>query len=123
LKKVVILGASPDADRYSYKAMHSLLKHGHQVILVSPKYEEIESHKVYKTLRDVTEKFDMITVYVNPNILSTMTDDIIKHNPEIIIFNPGTEDDDIADKLSEHGIIPVEACTLVLLSTDQFNDL
>ncbi len=118
-EKVAILGASPDSERYSYKAFKKLEENQHEALLVSPKYEKIEGHKVYKSLSELP-KVDTLTVYVNPKISSTMKEDIKKLNPKRVIFNPGTENSELQSELSQSGIEVVEACTLVLLSTDQF---
>jgi hypothetical protein len=40
--------------------------------------------------------------------------------PKRIIFNPGTENDELMSLASKQGIICQEACTLVLLSTGQY---
>jgi hypothetical protein len=45
---------------------------------------------------------------------------IISLRPKRIIFNPGTENDELFDLAVQNNIKPVEACTLVLLSTGQY---
>ncbi|MEY3677892.1 MAG: hypothetical protein RI924_33, partial [Bacteroidota bacterium] len=47
-------------------------------------------------------------------------DYILKVNPRRVIFNPGTENDELVEKLNEKGIESVEACTLVMLATGQY---
>jgi hypothetical protein len=37
-----------------------------------------------------------------------------------VIFNPGTENPAFEDFLTEKGIEPIEACTLVMLATGQY---
>ena len=44
----------------------------------------------------------------------------VKENPKRVIFNPGTENPIFAQKLQEKGIPWENACTLVLLSTNQY---
>ncbi|MGB5274760.1 MAG: CoA-binding protein, partial [Flavobacteriaceae bacterium] len=46
--------------------------------------------------------------------------DILKLNPKRVIFNPGTENPELYRLLEEQGIMAIEACTLVLLATDQY---
>jgi len=41
-------------------------------------------------------------------------------NPKRVIFNPGTENPDLYKILEENSIEYTEACTLVLLSTNQY---
>lgn len=126
MKKILILGASVISTRYSYMAMESLVNHGHQVVLVSPKYEEIKGHHCYHQLLDVLdvqEEIDAITMYVGPHISSTMINDIIKLNPKVVIFNPGSENSEVYKALELKGIKYLEACTLVLLNTKQFDGI
>jgi adenylate kinase len=40
--------------------------------------------------------------------------------PKRVIFNPGTESEEIENTLKKAGIEPMRACTLVLLRTNQF---
>lgn len=123
MKRVLILGASPESDRYSNMAMKSLLKHGHEVVLVSPKYDEIDGHKCYRSLSEVSEKVDAVTMYVSPKISSGMKEDIVKINPSVVIFNPGTENPEIENVLNKNKVKHLEACTLVLLNTNQFDGI
>lgn len=123
MKKVVILGASIEPDRYSNMAMHNLLKHNHKIILVSPKYDEIDGHPCLNQLSEVKEKVDALTMYVGAKISSTMINEIVKLAPKIVIFNPGTENPSLYQALDQVGIKHLEACTLVLLNTNQFDGI
>lgn len=123
MKNVLILGASDDPSRYSYKAMKSLLGHGHQVILVSPKYDEIEGHKCYRHISEASERIDVLTMYVGAKISSNLMKDIVKVNPKIVIFNPGSENPELYQVLEQNKIEYIEACTLVLLNADRFEGI
>ena len=117
---VLILGAYNKPDRYAYKAFKMLREKGHSCILVHPTLVELEHHPVIAHLSLVKEKVDTITIYVNPNISSDCESDIIRIHPSRVIFNPGSENPALSKKLQENGIHVEEACTLVLLSTNQF---
>jgi hypothetical protein len=41
-------------------------------------------------------------------------------HPKRIIFNPGAENAELEKLATDNGIKPMEACTLVLLSTGQY---
>jgi hypothetical protein len=45
---------------------------------------------------------------------------ILSLKPKRIIFNPGTENDELENLATKQGIEVLEACTLVLLSTAQY---
>lgn len=118
-EKVAVLGASDNPERYSYMAHQMLEENGHSVELVSPRYDNIEGKKVHKDLSTLTN-IDTLTMYVNPDISTKMKEQIFKLNPKRVIFNPGTENPALEKELTDKGIQIEEACTLVLLRTNQF---
>lgn len=119
-ENVVVLGASPDKDRYSHKAMQLLKAHGHRVIPVSPVYTDIEGTPVLKDLAAVKEPVDTLTLYLSPKRLLPLAADIVRLHPKRVIFNPGTETPELQDALTKAGIHWEEACTLVLLRSGQY---
>ena len=122
--RVAIVGASAKPQRYSYKAMQMLLEYGHEVFLVHPKHTQIEKFRVYAQLSDLTqENISIVTLYVNPTISSGMRDALIALQPKGVIFNPGSENSDLIEALKKTNIQCVDACTLVLLKTQQFEDI
>lgn len=119
-EKVAIIGASNKMDRYSNKAMHALEEHEHEVFLVHPRLQTIEGHNVYECLEGIEEDLDTITIYISPPLQKSIADEILSSRVKRVIFNPGTENPELAKRLEAAGIKVEEACTLVLLSTDQF---
>ncbi len=118
---IAILGISDNPSRYSFMAMKKLLDNGYNNIVgISPKMPQLSDIKVVGNLRDLTESIHTLTVYVGSKRLDCMIDDIIKLGPTRIILNPGTENEDLEVKAQKAGIEIFRACTLVLLSTDQF---
>lgn len=120
MENVAIIGASPKEERYSNKAQRLLAEYNHTPIPVAPGYEEIEGRKVFAGLKDIPQKVDTVTVYVGPNHQEKIIEDIVAIAPRRVIFNPGTENHGAYDQLKKAGIDVVEACTLVLLKTNQF---
>jgi predicted CoA-binding protein len=119
---VAIIGASKKPDRYSYKALQALLVNGHNPIPINPVLRDIEGVQCYSDLESCPPQVDTITVYVRSSVLATMVPEIIKLHPKRVIFNPGTEDGKIASSLEQAGIRVQEACTIVLLNTNQFEE-
>ena len=117
---VAVLGASANPDRYSNIAVRRLREAGHRVIPVNPALETIERLPVAKSLSDIDEPVDTLTLYVGPQRLGPLIDDILRLAPKRVIFNPGTESADLAAALDRANIPHLEACTLVLLQTGQF---
>jgi hypothetical protein len=121
MERVAVIGASSKPERYAYKAVKQLLSHGHTPLPVSLRDEKILEQPCFTSIHEVPGPVDTVTLYVNPRILSEMVEDIIAKSPKRIIMNPGTESEEHARTFEKSGIRVIQACTLVLLSTGQFD--
>lgn len=118
-KKTVVLGASDNPERYSFLAINKLRAHQHPVVAVGKKTSRVLDVNV-ETEKKAVGDVDTVTLYLNPANQKEYYDYILSLHPKRIIFNPGTENDELATMAQKNGIEPVEACTLVLLSTGQY---
>ena len=119
--KVAILGASPNPERYSNKAIRMLLEHGHDVVPVNPAYEEIEGVPVAASIEALEPgDIDTVTMYVGAARSDGLRDALLALKPRRVIFNPGAENPALAGSLKQAGIETDEACTLVMLRTGLF---
>jgi len=118
-KKTLVLGASDNPSRYSYLAVNRLRSHGHPVVAIGKKNSIVAGVPIEKEKKDWKD-VDTVTLYLNPTHQQQYYDYILSLKPRRIIFNPGAENDELADLAIKNGIKPIEACTLVLLSTDQY---
>ncbi|MDN3587008.1 CoA-binding protein [Pedobacter aquatilis] len=119
MKKTLIIGASPDASRYAYKAAHMLTRFSHEIVNVGIKSGEVAGVGIEKQ-GAVYKDIDTITLYIGPALQPQYYDYIIDTKPKRVIFNPGTENYEFEKLLDKHNIEPMRACTLVLLSTGQY---
>jgi len=117
---VAVLGASPKPARYANQALRLLLKKGYRVTPMHPKFSEIEGLKVANDYADVEQPVHTLTLYVGAERLAPQIDDILALKPHRVIFNPGTESAMLQKALDDAGVHWFEACTLVMLRTDQF---
>ncbi|MGO4289898.1 CoA-binding protein [Chitinophaga sp. RAB17] len=118
-KLTVVLGASPNPERYSNMAVNRLTAKGHPVVAIGSRAATIGEIPVI-TEHPALEKVDTVTMYLNPVAQKAYYDYILQLQPRRIIFNPGAENEELEAIARQHNIQPVEACTLVLLSTGQF---
>ena len=119
MKKTLVLGASTNPERYSFKAANMLVKHGHEIIPVGLKSGELAG-KTILTGQPKEGEIDTVTLYLGPAHQPDIYNYVIGLKPKRVIFNPGTENEEFENLLEERGIEVVEACTLVLLSTNQY---
>lgn len=118
-KKTLVLGASGNPSRYSYLAMEKLRAHGHPVVAIGKRAAKVGDVPV-ETGTIPIEGVDTVTLYLNPLHQQEYYDYILSLNPKRIIFNPGAENDELVRLAKEKGIKTQEACTLVMLSTNQY---
>src|SRR5688572_20188775 len=118
-KKTLVLGASDNPSRYSYLAINRLMKFGHPVVAVGRKKTSVAGVEIDKEKREF-DNVDTVTLYLNPLNQKEYYDYIVSLKPKRIIFNPGTENEELHQIAKKHNIKTMEACTLVLLSTGQY---
>ncbi|MGZ3851291.1 MAG: CoA-binding protein [Flavisolibacter sp.] len=118
-KKTLVLGASSNPARYSYLAVQRLRAHKHPVVAIGRRVGTVADVDISKE-RASDSDIDTITLYLNPKNQVEYYDYILSLHPKRIIFNPGTENDQLIQKARENNIKPVIACTLVMLSTGQY---
>jgi len=121
MKKTVIVGATTNQGRYAYMAASMLKDHGHPIVPLGIKKGEVFGETILDMRqKPVIEDVDTITLYIGPQHQPEWYDYLISLKPKRIIFNPGAENPVFERKAEEAGIEAEEACTLVLLRTNQF---
>jgi len=117
---VAVLGASTNEERFSFKAVRMLKEYGHNPIPVHPAGHVVDGITAVKVLTEAGDGIDTLTIYVNAKISGGEFDNILNLKPRRVVFNPGAENPELADKLRDAGFEVVEACTLVMLQSGQF---
>lgn len=118
-KKTLVLGASENPSRYSNMAINRLLSYGHPVVAIGKRTGSVKGVEIIKDTPAMND-IDTVTLYLNPTNQQPYYDYILSLNPKRVIFNPGTENDELEEKLEANGIEPVMACTLVMLGSGQY---
>ena len=119
MKKTMIIGSSPNPSRYAYKAAHMLKKFNNDIVNVGITSGEVAGVSIEQP-KEIHKDIDTITLYIRPDLQEQYHDYVLATKPKRVIFNPGTENYEFEKLLEANGIEPVEACTLVLLSTRQY---
>ena len=117
--KTLIIGASDNPDRYSFKAAERLLNHGHQIELLGLRPKTIFGQTI-ETEKKQFSDIDTVTLYIGSQRQPEYYQYIVSLNPRRVIFNPGTENGEFYKVLKENNIEAEVACTLVLLGTGQY---
>jgi predicted CoA-binding protein len=118
-KKTLVLGASANPERYSYLAVNRLRSKGHPVVAIGKKKVRVGDIDIDTEKKDFSA-VDTVTLYLNPGAQQEYYEYILSLHPRRIIFNPGAENPELEQLAKANGIVPIEACTLVMLSTGQY---
>ena len=119
MKKTLVLGASKRKSSYANLALHRLAEQGIESIGIGIEEGVVAGIPILTGMPEL-HHIHTITVYLNPKRLTPLLDYIISLHPKRIIFNPGAEYPVIYPQLRKAGIEIENACTLVLLATDQY---
>ena len=118
-KKTLVLGASTKPDRYAFKAITMLVEKGHSVLAIGQNAGEVAGIKIHtKTIP--LSNIDNVTLYLNAGRQRDYYNYIVEIKPRRVIFNPGTENPEFYQLLQLNNIKVEIACTLVLLTTNQY---
>jgi len=121
VKKTVIIGASPNPSRYAFLAADMLTEYEHEIVPVGIKSGKVNG----KDILDLRKKpaipdVDTVTMYIGSRHQPEWYEYILSLRPRRIIFNPGTENEEFEKLAEDRGVEATEACTLVLLRSNQF---
>ena len=115
----LVLGASLNANRYSYQAIMSLKDHSIEVKAIGLKSGVVHGVNIVSSM-EAFQNIHTVSLYLNPKRQEFYYDYVLELKPKRVIFNPGTENPEFFQKLKNSGIDIEVACTLVLLRTNQY---
>lgn len=119
--KTVIIGSVPKPYRYASQAAEMLNDKGYDFVPVGIQEGEVLGKEILNVYDDpIIDEVDTVTLYVNPNRQKSIYSYILNLKPRRIIFNPGTENQELRDLAEKQNIETVEACTLVMLSIGNY---
>ena len=117
--KVLVIGASEKVERYSNQAVRLLVDHGHEVVAIGTKDGEAHGVEIECGTPDHSN-IDTVTLYIGARHQKQYYSYISELAPNRVIFNPGAENQEFKDDLSQLGIETENACTIVLLRLGLF---
>jgi len=112
-KNWAVVGDVLNEEKYAYKIVRRLEKGDYNVTKVNPRSN---SDQVYKSLKDIKEKIDVIDLVIHPKVGI----DVMKEAKEVgidkVLIQPGAESEEILEYCKENNIHAFQGCALVELS-------
>ena len=108
---IAVVGLSDKPDRDSHEIAAYLQKAGYRIIPVNPTIKETLGEKAYKSLRDIPQRVDVVQVFRRPEEVPAIVDDAIAIGAKAVWMQPGTENEDAAQRAEAAGLQAVSgAC-------------
>lgn len=118
-KSTLVIGASLKESRYSNICVKTLVSGNFPVTAIGLREGLIEGTPVQAGFPELNN-IHTVTLYLGPENQKSWYNYILKLNPQRVVFNPGTENDEFEEMLSNAGIEVVEGCTIVMVKGDMF---
>ena len=121
MKKTVIIGATTNTTRYAFMAAERLTQHGYEIVPVGIKTGAVFGHDILPIRQNpIIADVHTITLYLGPKHQPEYYKYFLGLNAQRMIFNPGTENDELMRMAESNNIEVVEGCTLVMLSVGNY---
>ena len=113
MKSVAIIGASPNRAKYGNKAVRAYVQQGYTVYPVNLSATEVEGLRAYRSVLDLPERPDRVSLYVPPGQVLSLLPDITVKGCDEVWLNPGTESDEVLAEAERLGLKVIQACSIV----------
>ena len=115
-ESILVIGASANPNRSSYfatKFLHNIGVSLYTIANKNGKIDDLELSDQYASIHSV----DTISIYLNPDRQKKYYDYILSLHPKRIIFNPGTENPELATIAKNNCIEIVNGCTIAMFAS------
>ena len=113
VKRVAVLGASPDHRKFGNKSVRAHVQAGWEVYPVNPRAETVEGLTAYRSLVDVPVPVERISVYLPPPVTLKVLPEIAAKGAEEVWFNPGAADAAVLERAQELDLPAIDGCSIV----------
>lgn len=115
MQSIAVIGASNNKEKYGNKAVRAYKAKGWTVFPVNPKEKQIEGLQGYASILDVPQTPDYASLYLPPQVIPLVLEEIAKRGTKKVYFNPGTESQEAIEKAKKLGIQPLAACSILAI--------
>jgi len=109
VKTIAILGLSPDESKASNMVAKYLQNAGYKIVPVYPKEDEILGEKVYRSLKEIPFKIDMVDIFRKPAAFDAIADACIERGDIDVFWGQlGLVNNEAAQKAKDAGMKVVQ---------------
>jgi len=116
VRRIVVVGLSPKADRDSNHVARYIQERGYEIVPVYPEGDTILGAKVYRRVRDVPGDVDLVDVFRKPEAIAETVDDVLGRTPRppALWLQVGCVDEAAARRAMDAGLTVVSDRCLML---------
>ncbi len=107
VKRVAVLGLSPNPARPSFRVASGLQSRGYQIIPVRPMVDEVLGERAYPDLESLPQLPDIVDVFRASEHVSAIVDSCIALGIKNLWLQDGVVDDNAASRAQQAGITVV----------------
>ncbi|GAB6283716.1 MAG: CoA-binding protein [Ignavibacterium sp.] len=104
VKTIAVVGISDKPNRPSKDIANFLVDKGYDVVGVHPILKEIDGILVYKSLKDIPHKIDLVDVFLNSERVPSIIPDVLEIKPNYLWLQLGIRNDEAIQPALESGI-------------------
>jgi len=104
VKTIAVVGISHNPNRTSRDIAAFLQMKNYRVVGVNPATPEIEGMEVFKSLKDIPFKIDLVNVFRKSKDIAELIPDVIDINPDYLWLQLGIRNDEAVKPVLEIGI-------------------
>jgi predicted CoA-binding protein len=114
LKTWAVVGLGNNPDRAAFSVAKVLQSHGHRIIPVHPRAEEVHGETGYKTLSEIPFPIDVVDCFVASERVGEIVDEAIKIGAKAVWLQLGVIDQAAIDRALAAGLLAVmEHCPAI----------
>jgi len=104
VKTIAVVGISHNPYRTSRDIATFLQSKNYRVVGVNPATPEIEGMEVFKSLKDIPFKIDLVNVFRKSEDIAELIPDVLEINPDYLWLQLGIRNDEAVKPVLEKGI-------------------
>lgn len=112
-KTIAVIGLSDDPSRPSYGVSEYMQHQGYRIIPVHPTAQTVLGEKVYRSLRDIQDKIDIVDVFRRPDAVPAIVEEVIELKLPVLWLQETVVHEEAAEKARKAGVkVVMDRCIL-----------
>ncbi len=115
IETIAVVGLSPDPSKSSHKVASYLKRAGYKIVPVYPKEDEILGEKVYRSLKEIPFRIDMVDIFRKSSAVGPIVEACIERGDvKVVWMQAGIVNNEAADMAKKSGMSVVQnRCAMV----------